>query len=247
MRRTYVFMLLILLLLGILRGRVREGMTLRINPPDMLSLRVKNFDENRIYEFDNFLTKEECEALIAYGSSRVRPSMVVCSNGVNCPNSNRTSKNTFIKDSENRVAERVTVKVEEVMGISRHHFEDLQIVHYEKGKEYKEHWDACVANDLKDCDSRVVPSGQRYATFLIYLNDDFEGGETCFPRRVRANGKCTDDDAMKIKPKQGMAVLFFNLEPDGVRAKDNAIHAGLPPSSGEKWMCNKWIRTGHNQ
>ena len=131
MRRTYVVMLLLLLLLGILRGRVREGMTPRINTPDMTPLRVKNFDENRIYEFDNFLTKEECEALIAHGSSRVRPSMVVCSNGVNCPNPSRTSKNTFIKDSENKVAELVTAKVEDAIGISRRHFEDLQIVHYE--------------------------------------------------------------------------------------------------------------------
>jgi prolyl 4-hydroxylase len=240
-------MLFLLLFLGAMRGRVLEGMTPRINIPDMRPLRVKNFDENQIYEFENFLTKEECEALIAYGSSRVKPSMVVCSNWVNCPNPSRTSENTFVKDSENNVAEMVTVKVERVMGINRRHFEDLQIVHYDKGKEYKEHWDACVSNDLKNCDSLVIPSGQRYATFLIYLNDEFEAGETCFPRRNKPNGKCTDPDAFKVRPKQGKAVLFFNLEPDGVTVKDNAIHAGLPPSSGEKWMCNKWIRTGHVQ
>lgn len=244
--RRYILLLLIVLLFGVLCDKTREGMTSLV-APDMRPLRSKNFDEDQIYEFNDFLNEEDCRALIEYGRSRVTPSMVVCSNGVNCPNSVRTSENTFIKDVENKVAAMITERVEKIMGIDRSHFEDLQIVHYSQGREYKEHWDACVSKELKDCDGRVVPSGQRYATFIIYLNDDFEGGETCFPRRNNPKGKCSDPDAFKVKPKRGKGVLFFNLDPDGIRAKDIAIHAGLPPTSGEKWMCNKWIRTGKMQ
>ena len=73
--------------------------------------------------------------------------------------------------------------------------------------------------------------GQRYATFLLYLNDDFTGGETGFPKRD-----------IKVKPEKGKAALFFNLEKDNKNKLDDSYHAGLPPDTGVKWMCNVWVR-----
>lgn len=55
---------------------------------------------------------------------------------------------------------------------------------------------------------------------------------------------CGKPEVLKIRPKRGKAALFFNLESDGVTARKDSLHAGLPPTSGEKWLCNKWIRTG---
>lgn len=221
---------------------LREGM-LDIPIPDMRGVLGKPFDTDKIYEFDNFLSKEDCEALIAYARDKVKDSMVVCANGVDCPNPARTSRNTFVSDDDHPVSRKISARVEEAIGISQKHFEDLQVVHYTKDQHYKEHFDACNGNHLKDCDGDVKTAGQRYATFIIYLNDDFAGGETCFPRRKRPDGKCEDPDAFKVRPKQGKAALFFNLMPDNITAKPESLHAGLPPSSGEKWMCNKWVRT----
>ena len=70
-----------------------------------------------------------------------------------------------------------------------------------------------------------------YATFIFYLNDNFTGGETDFPKRN-----------ISTKPKRGKGVLFFNLNDDNTDRRDKSFHAGLPPNTGEKWMCNKWIR-----
>ena len=56
-------------------------------------------------------------------------------------------------------------------------------------------------------------------------------GETKFPKRN-----------IKTIPKTGKAVLFFNLNDDNTNRRDKSFHAGLPPTTGEKWMCNKWIR-----
>ena len=70
----------------------------------------------------------------------------------------------------------------------------------------------------------------RYA-FIIYLNDNFTGGETEFPKHN-----------YKAKPKIGKGVLFFNLNDDNTDRRINSFHGGLPPNTGEKWMCNKWIR-----
>ena len=44
------------------------------------------------------------------------------------------------------------------------------------------------------------------------------------------------------KREKGKAVLFFNLNDDNTNRRDKSFHAGLPPNTGEKWMCNKWIR-----
>jgi prolyl 4-hydroxylase len=68
---------------------------------------------------------------------------------------------------------------------------------------------------------------------LIYLNDSFEGGETEFPNLK-----------MKLKaPKYG-AIMFRPLEKDGNRCHPLALHKGTEITSGEKYICNVWIREG---
>ena len=47
---------------------------------------------------------------------------------------------------------------------------------------------------------------------------------------------------IKIKPVKGKAALFFNLEKDNKTKLDDSFHAGLPPVTGVKWMCNVWVR-----
>ena len=91
--------------------------------------------------------------------------------------------------------------------------------------------DACDP-DEEICKEDIKNMGSlRYATFIIYLNDNFTGGETEFPKHN-----------FKAKPKIGKGVLFFNLNDNNTYRRDNSFHGGLPPIVGEKWMCNKWIR-----
>jgi prolyl 4-hydroxylase len=60
-------------------------------------------------------------------------------------------------------------------------FEAPQVMHYAGGQEFKPHFDFLdpqQPGEARDLAAR----GQRIATFLLYLNDDDEGGETIFPR-----------------------------------------------------------------
>lgn len=61
----------------------------------------------------------------------------------------------------------------QVTGIPENNYESFQIVQYKQGQFYKPHHDSSNAN--KD---RV--SGHRILTFVLYLNDVWEGGETRF-------------------------------------------------------------------
>ena len=64
----------------------------------------------------------------------------------------------------------------------------------------------------------------------MYLNDDYEGGETEFP----AIG-------LRYRGRRGDALLFANVDIVG-NPDRRSIHAGLPPTRGEKWLLSQWIR-----
>lgn len=97
--------------------------------------------------------------------------------------------------------------------------EPVQVLSYQPEQEYKLH---------SDC----LPPGhnQRVQTFLVPLTDQFEGGETSFPRID-----------LKIRVAAGDAIHFGNVDARG-QPEPLAWHAGLPVRSGHKLMLSKWIR-----
>jgi hypothetical protein len=68
------------------------------------------------------------------------------------------------------------------------------------------------------------------ATFLIYLNDAFDGGETEFPKL-----------GLKHRGRAGSALYFANLGADGA-GDPRTLHAGRAPVRGEKWLFSQWVR-----
>jgi hypothetical protein len=100
---------------------------------------------------------------------------------------------------------------------------------YAVGQEFRPHHDFLDPNQPGTA-ADLARRGQRVATFLIFLNDDFEGGETAFPKA-----------GISHRGRTGDALFFANITPDG--APDPlTLHAGKPPTSGEKWIFSQWIR-----
>jgi prolyl 4-hydroxylase len=113
--------------------------------------------------------------------------------------------------------------------LSLGNLESPQILHYAVGQEFKPHVDFLDPN-VPGYARDIGERGQRIATFLIYLSDDYEGGETEFPRL-----------GIKHKAHKGDGLLFWNV--DRNRKPDpRMLHAGLPPTRGEKWVLSQWIR-----
>ena len=107
--------------------------------------------------------------------------------------------------------------------------ESTAILHYSAGQEFLPHCDFLDVSQpghAKD----VAQRGQRVLTFLISLNEGYEGGETEFP----VLGK-------RWKGRKGSGLFFWNVEPDGTPDR-RTRHAGLPPTRGEKWLLSQWIR-----
>lgn len=108
--------------------------------------------------------------------------------------------------------------------------ERMQLVHYGEGEEYHAHHDF----SYPAFGNRYQPG--RFATLLLYLNDVEVGGETIFPRAVNSESH----DGIRVKPKAGTAVLFYNTLPDG-NFDDLSQHQSTPVRSGEKYLANLWI------
>jgi len=192
---------------------------------------LNKFDSDKIYEYPNFLSDIECDKIIELSKKEVKRSKVITDESKEIVSSVRTSSNTFLNNKMDPVLIDINNKIQSLTGIKSKKYEDLQIVNYKPEQLYEAHWDACDPFHDKRCINDTKRGGLRFATFIIYLNDDFEEGETEFPLVNK-----------KVKPEKGKAVLFFNLNDDLLKRKENSKHAGLPPKNGEKWMCNKWIR-----
>jgi hypothetical protein len=108
--------------------------------------------------------------------------------------------------------------------------ESPSVLHYLVGQEFQPHFDILLDPDSPDYAKKFAEGGQRALTFLLSLNDDYEGGETEFP----VLGE-------RWKGRKGSALFFWSVEPDG-KLDPLTLHAGLPPTRGEKWMLSQWIR-----
>jgi prolyl 4-hydroxylase len=125
----------------------------------------------------------------------------------------------FTSPLENPAVQALNRRLAAASGTAPERGEPLQVLRYRPGGEYKPHFDA-------------IPgfANQRVMTFLVWLNEDYEGGETFFPK-----------PGLKIRGRTGDGLLFRNSGADGRRDPDSG-HAGLPVTRGEKLIASRWIR-----
>lgn len=119
---------------------------------------------------------------------------------------------------ENPTVHALNRRIAKASGTAPEQGETLQVLRYRAGQQYRPHTDA-------------IPglANQRVMTMLVYLNDDFEGGETDFPEL-----------GITIRPKQGEGLLFRNVDARGT-PDPTLLHAGVPVRSGTKLLASRWI------
>ncbi|MFO1502658.1 MAG: 2OG-Fe(II) oxygenase [Steroidobacteraceae bacterium] len=108
------------------------------------------------------------------------------------------------------------------------HFEHPTILHYSVGEQITPHFDFIDAK-ARDYAQQIEEMGQRMITFLLYLNDGYEGGETAFPELGIVN-----------RGRAGEGFFFINAHPD-LSPDRRMLHTGSPPTAGEKWIVTQFI------
>jgi prolyl 4-hydroxylase len=120
----------------------------------------------------------------------------------------------------------------ELTQIPRENGEPIQILFYDKGGEYRPHYDSFDPETYGGAEHIKRGGGQRVASVIMYLNTPYEGGETIFPLAD-----------LSVVPEKGKAVLFYNCLPSG-EIDLMSLHGGAPVIEGEKWIATRWLHSG---
>jgi prolyl 4-hydroxylase len=189
-----------------------------------LSSQVLGTEQSPLYIIDDYLTPEQCDALIKSNEGKFKKSPLTREiKGF------RTSVTSFF-DWENPIQKEVDDMILETMDSDPKFGETPQMQHYEVGNEFKGHYDWFH----RESDKSWYDRGQRTWTFMIYLNDVEEGGETEFMEL-----------GVKVKPKKGRVVIWGNMLENNM--EDYKVkHAGTPVIKGNKSIITKWFKKEHN-
>jgi hypothetical protein len=164
---------------------------------------------NNIFTIDNFWTTQECEDFISKSESiGYKPATVDTESGQKVVETVRNNNRVIYKDQT--LAYNLWQQLEpfapkqignsKAIGLN----ELFRFYKYEPGQEFKRHRDqSYIRNEIE----------ASYYTFMIYLNDKCEGGETTF-------------NSLTIQPKQGMALIFLH----------DIEHEGKPVRQGVKYV-----------
>jgi prolyl 4-hydroxylase len=185
----------------------------------------------RIAVVEAFVAAEVCDWLIERARPLLVPAQVYDHDSGLARSANvRTNSECHITaDESDFVLLSVCARIAAVTGLPVTAMEATTILHYTPGQRFEPHHDY-LDTGSPGYAKEVARGGQRVLTFLLCLNDDYEGGETDFPMI----GK-------RYKGHKGNALFFWNVEPDG-QPDMRTLHAGLPPTRGEKWLLSQWIR-----
>ena len=191
---------------------------------------LANMLHPRIVVFGGVLSEAECDALVAMGRERLRPSSVFnAETGADEAHAARTSEGMFFQRGENALCERIERRLAALVDWPLENGEGLQLLRYGPGAEYRPHHDYF---DPEQAGASVVLArgGQRVASIVMYLNTPARGGATTFP-----------DARFEVAAVKGNAVFFAYDRPHPMTG---TLHAGAPVIEGEKWVATKWLRVG---
>ena len=173
-------------------------------------------------ELENFLTSEECREMIE---------MIDANHSQSSPqekdiNEVRHSRPTFL-DENNELVKKLHDKIANYLQLDKKYAEPLQVQRYEAGQFCTAHHDFYSQDGLDK--SFVNTSGNRTKTFVVYLNDDFRGGQTHF---INLN--------KSIKPKTGKAIYWDNIV--NGKLQTQYLHQGVAVAEGKKYIITSWWR-----
>jgi prolyl 4-hydroxylase len=189
-----------------------------IGDPVRLPAAERLSDRPDVLIFRNAFTTAECDFLILLAEPTYDRSLVIM-DGRDVPDPIRTSDGSTIHWLiEDPASHAINRRIAALTRTSVKQGEPLHILRYRPGQQYHPH------NDW------LPPPNRRVMTALIYLNDEYQGGETIFA-----------ETGLKVKGRKGDALVFVSALANG-DLDPLSEHAGLPVASGTKYLASRWIR-----
>lgn len=149
----------------------------------------------QIFVIKNFLTNEECDHYIDLTKDQVFEEAKINMGGGRQMMSKGVRNNDRLMIFDNNLAKTLFQKAVEFLPQTHEDYQVLdfnemfRIYKYSSGQRFKMHRDGSYIRNENE---------KSFYTFLIYLNDDFEGGETEF------------ENLFTVAPKKGSALVFYH-------------------------------------
>lgn len=196
-------------------------------PPRVLS------DDPRVSIIPDFVPPHLCEVMIRFAAGRLEPARVYDPNSgtdIVYPHRSNTVAR-FGVDCVEFLHALLQARMSAACGAPLPHFEAPTQLHYARGEQIADHYDFVDPRVARDYADEIARNGQRVITFIVYLNDAYQGGETSF-RKL----------GISHRGSVGHGIYFVNALPD-LSPDMRMIHAGEPVTHGEKWIVTQFIRS----
>ena len=180
----------------------------------------------KIIIFKKLLDTNTCKEIIQEFSPKNKPSHVTDGNVIS-KSKLRSSSSSLIKREDNKIYQ-LRKKTCSLLNWNFKDSERFQFVTYKTGEKYAPHFDAFDLNQIKKISERKKT--QRIFTNIIYLNDDFEGGNTYFPKLD-----------ISIEAETGMMLSFENCINKTNFINPFSIHESVPITKGRKNILISWL------
>ena len=196
-----------------------------------LVFRSNNFMNTTIIHYkplikliDNFYSSQECDNILQFDWQWERSGGWNHELGATKVTDERTSSTVFVKLSDCSIPQEIknlNYKLSNFLDIDILRLEEPQLTKYNPNEKYVPHWDY-FSSGKQAINNRV-------ATAIIYLNDNFLGGNTTFTLLNKS-----------IMPKSGR-LLYFEYD---YTTEINSLtkHSGDIIFSGTKQIATVWIR-----
>jgi hypothetical protein len=187
----------------------------------------------RLQVFERFMPPQVCDWVTAQARDRlVRAEIYGASQSRSLKDPSRTNTTAnFTLVETNLINLLIQAKIGASVGASQAKMEAFNVLHYDVGEQFVDHFDF-LDPAVPAYAAEIAQVGQRAATFLLYLNDDYEGGETAFPKL-----------GLSYRGDTGDGFFFTNVHEDTGMPDVRSAHAGRTPTAGQKWVLTQFIRS----
>lgn len=224
-------------------------------------------DQPRVYVIDDFLTPAECQSVLEEFEPFLEQSQTMSSSGEkqNAPFGRRSRQYTM---SPSKWSPLVSGLVERMDATSMQPFangQHLTVTHYNEGDAYELHVDSAhtvgrVATALIFIKQPVAGGELVFPwarTDTLRTSAARPAGVTGSGRPVEelfsakqvpsldSFGACDDspaNEALRIEPRVGRLVVFFNHDPQGRTLRPRSLHGSCPVRGGEKAIAQRFYQ-----
>lgn len=169
-----------------------------------------------IAQYDNWLTDQDIQTIFHKNLEFV-PGRVRLSNGSMQVNPIRQCQTHRIEYGDDEYFDQLTQRIADFFQVPTvAYVEPLPMIKYQTGDYFDWHTDLTGGF-----------ATQRTATMIMYLNDDFEGGLTCFEYL-----------GLQVRPRRGSALVYCYQQHQPL------IHRGDTVTYGTKFILTAFVRNG---